>query len=666
MAAINQKQPFSLEKASFIGGTGYKDMDPRLQRLVARRRRGMLEFPSVSADQDEVAVISKVSELDKWIGLSEVRVGATLGEVADDGTQIVTARIPIQRIENVRQQPFVKSLKATQLLQPVLDATTEETGARPNLLPAGNLTNGGTGVVVGIVDYGCDFEHENFRNAGGGTRLLSIWHQAGASSPQSPFGYGKEYTTDQINASLQQSDPYTALGYGPEEDSIFQTGTHGTHVMDIAAGNGRGSGVAGIAPQADLVFVDVSINTIEESDIPLVGPGVVGSSFGDSTRLLEAITYIFDKAGDRPCVINVSLGTNGGPHDGSTLVEEGIDRLVRQAPNRAVVIAAANAYDDGIHAAGSVEEGGHFDLIWQIPSGDYSHNEFELWYSDTDQFAVELFAPGGQSLGQVDPGQNAELTIDNQVVIFVANRLNEPNNGDNMIGIFLESGLPDGPWTVRIHGVTATNGSFHAWIERDNAVPSQFAAPHDNSHTIGSLSCGHETLVVGSYDGHKTSLPISYFSSAGPTRDGREKPEMSAPGHNVFAAHSRTSTGVTRKSGTSMAAPAVTGIIALMFAEAQSRDIDLNIADIRNIIINTSRKNPPAGAGWDPQYGNGRISASDAVQAVMAMAQPPGPAAKPARKLKKKATAKPAGKKRATKKAATKSTAKKSAAKKKS
>jgi subtilisin family serine protease len=613
----------------------------------------MVEFPAVSADQNEVAVIAKVTDLDKWIGLSEVRVGAALGAVADDRTQIVTARIPIQRIENVRQQPFVKSLKATQPLQPVLNATTEETGASPGSLPAGNQTNGGEGVLVGIVDYGCDFKHENFRDAGGGTRLLSIWHQAGKSGPQSPFGYGKEYTADQINTSLQQLDPYGALGYGPEKDSIFQTGTHGTHVMDIAAGNGRGSEVAGVAPQADLVFVDVSINSVEESDIPLVGPAVVGSSFGDSTRLLEAIQYIFNQAGDRPCVVNVSLGTNGGPHDGSTLVEEGIDRLVRQAPNRAVVIAAANAFDDGIHAEGTVEEGGHSDLIWEIPSADFSHNEFELWYSDTDEFAVELFAPGGQSLGQVDPGQNGELTVDNQVVIFVANRLNEPNNGDNMIGIFLESGLPDGRWSIRIHGVTVTDGSYHAWIERDNVVPSQFAPPHDNSHTIGSLSCGHETLVVGSYDGHKTSLPLSFFSSAGPTRDGREKPEVSAPGHNVFAAHSRTNTGVTRKSGTSMAAPAVTGIVALMFAEAQSRGVDLNIADIRNIIINTSRQNPPAGTGWDQQYGHGRISASAAVQAVMTLGQAPVPTAKRTRKPRKKAAAKPAGKKRTTKKKAT-------------
>ena len=333
-----------LSKTAALSGTdSFPSMDPRLQRLVARRRRGTLEMTTASTGQDEVAVIAKVKDVKAWEGLSEVRVGGTIGKTDANGTTLVTARIPVSRIEYLRQLAFVKSLKAAQLLQPTLDKTIEETGARVDLLPAGQLTNGGEGVVVGIIDYGCDFMHQNFRDAGGGTRLLSLWHQAGQSHPGSPFGYGREFLPHDINAALQQANPYQALGYGPAPDNPFQQGTHGTHVMDIAAGNGRGSNVSGVAPQADLIFVDVS-----HSDLPSSGPGVVGKSFGDSTRLLEALRYIFDRAGDRPCVINISLGTNGGPHDGSTLVEEGIDRLIRDTPNRAIVLAAANAFADGI------------------------------------------------------------------------------------------------------------------------------------------------------------------------------------------------------------------------------------------------------------------------------------------------------------------------------
>lgn len=621
------------EGAEFSATDTYATMDPRLQCIVARRRSGIRTEASASIEQDEVAIIAKVSDLKRWEQLSEVRVGATLGGKAPDGTYLVTGRIPVTRIEGIRQQPFVKSLKGSQILQPILDKTIEETAARPDLLPAGHQTEGGDGAIVGIIDYGMDFAHQNFRNAGGGTRLLSIWHQAGPSSPVSPFGYGREFSRDLINQALEQTNPYAALGYGPAPDNPFQIGTHGTHVADIAAGNGRGSQIPGVAPNADLIFVDAS-----HADIPFGGPQAVGSSFGDSVRLLEAIQYILDKAGGRPCAINISLGTNGGPHDGTTLVEEGIDRLLSQAPNRAVVIAASNSFDDGIHAAGTVAENDHVDLVWRVPAGDVSHNEMEIWYPGSDRFAVELIAPGGGSVGTVSPGSNGTLSADGQVLIFVANRLNDPNNADNMIGIFLDETLPAGQWVVRLHGLTIHDGSFHAWIERDNMFPSQFAPLHDNSHTIGSISCGQLAVVVGSYDAHKLALPISFFSSAGPTRDGRQKPEVSAPGHAVFAAHSRTRTGVTRKSGTSMAAPAVTGIIALMLAQASRLGISLSINQIRDILIGTARRIPPPGNAWDAQYGNGRVSAVAAVAEVMQLAETSATARRP-RKRKAKAKA---------------------------
>ncbi len=588
---------------------GMVSMDPRLQRLVAERRRGILKEATASTSEDEVAVIARVSTVKKWEELSEVVIGATIGGKGGDGSHLVTGRIPVTRIENVRTRPFVISLKAAQPVQPVLFETIEETGAREDLLPNDHLANGGDGVVIGIVDYGGDFAHENFRNEDGSSRIEALWHQGGNSGSGSPFGYGREYLRSEINRALETPNPYSALGYFPGRSS------HGTHVMDIAAGNGRGSGTKGVAPEADIVFVDVS-----HADIPFLGPDVVESSFGDSTRLLEALRYIFEKAGPRPCVINVSLGTNGGPHDGSTLVEDGIDRLVSQAENRAVVIAASNSFDDGIHASGSVAEGGHVDLEWVVPPGDFSHNEFELWYPGSDRLAVELIAPNGLSLGLVEPGSTLPLEIEGSVVVFVANRLDDPNNHDNMIGIFLEQGLPAGSWIVRVHGLEVRDGSFHAWIERDNTTQSSFAPPHDNTHTIGSISTGRQSIVVGSYDAHKGSRPISFFSSAGPTRDGREKPEVSAPGHAVRAASSATLTGTVRKSGTSMASPAVAGITALVLAEARARGLDLSSAEIRQILVDASRRNPPFGANWDDRFGHGRLSAERAVQAVIDLA----------------------------------------------
>ncbi|MBI3409338.1 MAG: S8 family peptidase [Planctomycetes bacterium] len=613
-------------------------MDPRLQWLVARRRHGMAKMASSSTGVDEVAVLAKITDRDAWEGLSEVTVGATVGPPAQDGTLIVTGRIPLSRVEFVRRQSFVTSLKAAQRLTPSLHATIREIGARADLSPQGNLANGGSGVVVGIIDFGLDFAHRNFCLSNGSSRVAALWDQNGPTSADSPYGYGKLYRKADIDQALTKQDPYAALGYGPPPDPpAGPRGTHGTHVADIAAGNGRGSGTPGVAPQADIIFVEIAA-----SDIPWSGEEVVGKSFGDSVQLLEAIQFVLDEAGTRPCAINLSLGTNGGPHDGTTLVEEGIDRLLRAAPNRAVAIAASNSYADGIHASGDVPADGTLDLNWEIPSVQADHNELEIWYSGPDRLTLEIIAPDGSSLGSVSPGTNKSIQHQGKVVLFAASRLDDPNNHDNTIGVYLEESLPAGQWTMRLHGDSVQSGRVHAWIERNDAGQSQFAAPHDNSQTIGSISCGHETVVVGSYDAHKASVPLSYFSSAGPTRDGREKPEISAPGHNVLAARSRTGNGTVRKSGTSMAAPATTGVIALVLAEANARQISLSNQQIRTILANTARKNPPPGTVWHDRYGNGRIFASGAVQEVIQLAPAlPVTPLTAARKLKARGKKKP-------------------------
>lgn len=611
---MSEPTRFDLSQATIFPARVSPDLDPRLQWYVARRQAGMVKAASTSTMVDEVAVVARVDNFTDWEALSEVRQPTLIGSTPNND-YIVTGRIPIRRVEAVRNQGFVKSLKAGQTLYPFLSATTQETEAQPTLLPADHQANGGAGVIVGVIDYGGDFAHQNFRRADGTSRLLSLWYQDGLTTANSPHGYGHEFTPQQMNLALQQMNPYQALGYDPADfEDPFDPGAHGTHVMDIAAGNGRGTGTPGMAPEADLIFVNIS-----HAQDPQ-GVGTVGQSFGDSVRLLEALQFIFDRAGNQPCVVNISLGTNGGPHDGSTLVEQGIDSLLQAAPNRAVTIAASNAFDDGIHATGTVQQGQMVELEWEVLSSPLRDIEMEIWYPGADQFTVALIGPPGGTLASVPPGGNHTLTAGGQVAVFIASRLNDPNNHDNMIGIFMAAGMPAGTYRVQLRGEQVTDGRFHAWIERDNRFQSRFAPPHDNSQTIGSISCGQLSLAVGSYDAHKVTRPLSYFSSAGPTRDDRQKPEVSAPGHSVRAAQSSTKTGSRLMSGTSMAAPAVAGLIALMLAEARTRGLPLAIDQIRDILIETARQNPPPGNAWHARYGHGRVSAAAAVQTVIDLA----------------------------------------------
>jgi subtilisin family serine protease len=618
-------------------------MDARIRRDCRRiQTHRIRQLATTSTRENEVAVIAKVKDFERFKALVKDRRGRVVTLVHcpnDASTAIVTARIPgsEQEIESLRIQDCVISLKAARRLRAFLERTAEETFACSDFQPVDRMETSGKGVVIGIVDFGLDFVHRNFRDEQGETRILALWDQKAspARARSQPFGYGRLIERDEINDALKLEDPYEALGYLVPKDSLYDTGAHGTYVADVAAGNGLGSNCPGLAPEAGIVFVDLST-----AGTALQVPQAVGSTFGDSVQLFEAIQFIFDYAQDRPCVINVSLGTNGGPHDGTTPLEQAIDWLVTEKPNRSVVIAAGNSFGKALHARGEVPRGGSVDLNWRIPRFDQTGNELEVWYEGADRFTVELRDPHGKFVARVKPDRIWEEPSGSKRLITIVNRTKDPNNGDNMINIFFDRDVPGGTWTVRLHGDSVTDGRFNAWIERDESGQSRFVKPTDesgesrivklndksyvisNECTLNSIACGHKTIVVGSYDANQPDRPLSESSSSGPTRDsdkrGRkeQQPTLSAPGENVLAAHSGTVVRRHRQSGTSMAAAAVTGIVSLMLSEAHARGIKLESHVIREILMDAVHEDHSRQAGWHAELGFGRVSASAAVTKV--------------------------------------------------
>lgn len=374
------------------------DMDPMLQFLVDQRLRGVKTKATSSVQDGEIAVLAHVKNDDAWKGCVEVRDGCFIA--MDGDTFLFTGRVLQRHIESLRKDPNILSLKAARPVRPALKATRTDIGLPPT---AGSQSQKGKGVVVGIVDYGCDFAHRHFRHADGTTRILALWDQSADTPPDSPVTYGRLFSDADINHALNQKDPYEALGHFPGR------GSHGTHVMDIAAGSGP---VPGVAPEADIVFVQLAA-----SDIPWDGEEVVGRHFGDSVQVIEAVRFIFDYAGDRPCVVNLSLGTNGGPHDGTSLVELAFDRMVEEQAERCIVIAAANAHDDGIHTSGRITTGGTLDMPFDISAFDTTHTELEVWYDGSDVLDGEVLTPDGTSLGVVPLGQNGRILSDNHETV---------------------------------------------------------------------------------------------------------------------------------------------------------------------------------------------------------------------------------------------------------
>src|SRR4051794_33045484 len=85
------------------------DLDPRLQWIVNRRSRGLSTLKTSSTNAGDIAVVARVADVARWSARSDVQMGGDLGQVGQD--YIVTGRIPVARIEDIRQDPNVKSLK---------------------------------------------------------------------------------------------------------------------------------------------------------------------------------------------------------------------------------------------------------------------------------------------------------------------------------------------------------------------------------------------------------------------------------------------------------------------------------------------------------------------------------------------------------------------------
>ncbi|MDN3638810.1 S8 family peptidase [Simiduia curdlanivorans] len=589
----------------------------------------LMEAALEGAADDELALIAR---LDTRLAIpaslgDEVRLVTRFGDIA-------TLRVRRGALETFAALPEVLELEiARQMFDPNRDVSAE-LAAEPeqdetltddpidySRRPDGVVETGAK-VVVGVLDWGVDVAYPGFRHEDGSTRLLGFWDQRGGRpGPKNRWGYGRIFNTEMIDRALASGQPYAALNYHPGDADTASSGhrwqgTHGTHVLDIAAGNGLGGSMSGVAPEADLVFVHLAHTA-----------NILGrENLGDSASVLEALDYVFSLAGDRPCVINMSVGAHGGPHDGSTCVEAGIDRAVWLRDNRAVVNSAGNYFTARAHTAGRVAQGQRHSIDLRVPDGDPTSSELEIYYESSDRFMVEVIDPQGQTIARSSVGEQHELIINGRRVGRIYHIARSQGNHDRLVDIFFYPNAPGGNWQIRLTGERVDDGRFHAWIERDRGPRPRFADNQSRgSHTTGTLCNGLYSITVGAYDPHRAALPIGAYSSAGPTRDGRVKPELSAPGSRIVAARSappNDSAGgvarLTRKSGTSMAAPHVAGTIALMFEAAQAAQTPLPITELRALLFSSLRapRRLLAEAETIHRHGFGMLDIAEAVRVV--------------------------------------------------
>jgi subtilisin family serine protease len=583
-------------------------IDPRLLFLQQEPAAMLPELEGTGRFALEVAAVPtpRITVLVQFSGtLAPLEtVGFVSRTVAGD---VATGEIDLDKLDTLAAVPDVVKIESSRPLTTELDVSVPEIKA--NLVQTGSPAYKGGGVIVGIIDSGVDYTHQCFRKSDGTSRILFMWDQAltpsGSESSPQGYTYGVEYSKANIDAALATANPLNLVRHQDSNPG------HGTHVAGIAAGNGSVAGngkpaftFVGVAPEADIILV---ANLSDTAD------------FGDSAATLDAAKYIFDKADSlkKPVVINLSQGDNMGPHDGTSLLERGIDNLLG-GPGRVFVKSAGNAGADNIHASGSVAAGGSEQVQFAVPANDTSPETIDIWYYGPDRFGITITTPGGNTSAVVNPGDpTTPINLPNGNRLLIVSRLNDPNNHDNRIYIQLSRGtsatIQQGNWFFTLRGTTMVDGRFDAWIERGKVIASFTDAHQNNARTISVPGTSREVIAIGSYITKTGSIgSISAFSSRGPTRDGRQKPDIVAPGEWIMSARAVNVSGTGQYQlmrGTSMATPHVTGLVALIL----QKDKTLTNQQIKNGLKSTARSDSTTGTVPNNTWGQGRINARAAV-----------------------------------------------------
>ncbi len=578
-----------------------------------------LDWEGIAAEADFDAALAKLGlalprayRADKSLR----HVTATLALAADDLQRVAGRAFGVrQRVADLLSLGPIVRLELPAAAQAFNADAQQAAGIDRVPRRAGDPYLDGSGVVVGIIDDGCAFAHRNFiraRQPGApfSTRLLGLYDPSRTDTAggwrRHPTLPGCELDQAALNAALaaarvggdllDEDAAYAAVAY-----PIPDLASHGTHVMDIAAGNGCAlASEPGVAPAADLVFVQLPAGAIAHGGSALDKP------------IIEGLDYILDKAGNRPVVVNLSYGGYHGPHDGSSTVEAAIDARLGQAPNRAVVVAAGNGFQADCHAQGTLVAASAPTTTrrWILKPGDPTPNDVQVWYERGAKLAVTIVAPDGSEAGPVHLGmRRRKILYDGVVIGSVSNRRTRAGSALNRIVVVLNqtaalsgpnssSPAPSGTWALRLELVAGTRSTFDAWIDRDSSGrPGGARRQQSHFHpddatargTLGSYATGRLALAVGAYN--TATQEVCRYSACGPTRDDRVKPDVLAPaeedaaGRGILSASSRAASPA-RMNGTSAAAPLVAGIVALLLQRAAAAGKALTAAEIGDLVRN--------------------------------------------------------------------------------
>ena len=563
------------------------------------------------------------------------------------GDHLVALSADAAQLRRLGADPRVESITPRRTFAPLLDKARR--AADVDRVQSGKLLDtpfDGRGVIIGVIDRSFEYRHPAFLDKEGRSRILALWDRSG------------------YKPGADGSLPVDSTTIIDGTDKVdLQGGGHGTHVAAIAAGSEVGNGFHGVAPGASLVLIP---STFEAAEV------------------IENVRFIrgFAQRRRMPWVVNLSFGSQIGPHDGTTPYDRTLSHLT--GPGGVIVAAMGNEGIDNLHVGTTLQPGQtryvRFTREKKGENGVYPNAELALWGQTPDRTVRFKVRPYVLTQGQL-VAYDAAFWKRCADIRSGADRNNLKEHWSielrmNQIRVDVNDPAAEVVLAITLPGSAQSERTFHLWAERHQGAFSPTAVPgHAAEHLAPTADYlvgeGAATIpaaiAVGSFTsrkdypdalhpnarGNRPNVVLndvdvvglrSYFSSNGPGLDSiRVRPTVLAPGSMVCSALNALAPGFNPEAqttfvadvlkrgdrtyyygamqGTSMASPFVAGCVALWLQASPT----LTPADITDIIRRSSRR-PSAmnNAEWTPLYGYGRIDAYKGLQLALQHAKTTG------------------------------------------
>ena len=608
-------------------------------RLLLSPRPSSIRTADLSTHQAFIALNDRAC-------LGDLRLLGVDIDAVFDG--FVTARIPTDCLPLVMETSGVSCVSLAQPLYLCNDSSRYFSNVAPAHAMHGQLGSfTGQGVIVGVIDTGIDFNHINLCDNTGHSRVRAVYLPVD-STGRHPVINGYELPGSCYEDSIEIA----------KLTSDVTATSHGTHTLGTAAGSYTGNGLHGVAPGCDIVACGMPEQQLTDVNIA------------------NAVRYIFDYADrlGKPCVINMSIGSNSGPNDGSSFLCRVFSSL--SGSGRICVLSAGNdgEYPVCFRYQMRSEADTALTFLRNRWGGMQRKGYVSMWNNGSQEHRTRVVIVN-RSTGELEYASPVVGTLPEDSVFTISNESDpafaayysgtlyyasgvEPQF--NQEGNLLDNGRFHSIWEFDVESIQAghliglqyiadTGTELVGWCTQ-NAYFYSFGMPDATGGTsIGSISdlaTTDDVISVGAYCSRKSypmasgemtyfegfyPTDIASFSSYGPDENGVQRPDVCAPGAVVLSSANRYDMSSDRSSwpapvvvdgteypyypnkGTSMSAPAVTGAIALML-QANPR---LTAADVREVLKRTSVKDEFVMQGNAAQWGAGKLDVWAAVNDVI-------------------------------------------------